>query len=82
MPCLPRVSASIDTRSKVSIRRSCEREHFAVTPEIRRVLTENRKPAYFTADYRTYQYQSQPLSPALRQSLLDDLELSDRDKAG
>src|SRR5438105_9410751 len=31
--CLPGVSASIGTRSKVSIRRLCEREHFAVTPE-------------------------------------------------
>jgi hypothetical protein len=54
---------------------------FAVTPEVRRGLGESRKPAYFTADYRTYQYQSQPLSPALRQSLLDDLQLSDRDRS-
>jgi hypothetical protein len=53
---------------------------FAVTPEVRQALGESRKPAYFTADYRTYQYQSQPLNPALRQSLLDDLQLSDRDR--
>jgi len=52
---------------------------FAVNPEVRKALGDPRKPAYFAADYRTYQYQSQPLSPALRQSLLDDLQLSDRD---
>jgi hypothetical protein len=53
---------------------------FAVTPEVRKALGDQRKPAYFAADYRTYQYQSQPLGPALRQSLLDDLQLSDRDQ--
>src|SRR5437660_7142369 len=55
---------------------------FAVAGDVRAALAEAQRPAYFAADYHTYQYRSQPLSPALRQSLLDDLEMSDRDRAG
>jgi hypothetical protein len=53
---------------------------FAVAGETRRALMDGRKPAYFAADYRTYQHQSAPLSDAVRRSLVDDLELSDRDR--
>jgi Protein of unknown function (DUF3501) len=53
---------------------------FALSAEARQALADQRRPAYFAADYRTYRHQSQPLSPALRQSLLDDLEMSDRDR--
>jgi hypothetical protein len=51
---------------------------FAVTNAIRRGLTDGRVPAFFAVEYRTYQHRSSPLSDAVRQSLLDDLELSDR----
>jgi hypothetical protein len=54
---------------------------FSVTGNVRRELAEARTPAYLTAEYRTYQHQSASLSDAMRRSLLDDLELSDRDRA-
>ncbi len=47
----------------------------------RRELAGGRAPAYFLAGYRSYRHQSAPLSDAVRRSLLDDLELSDRDRA-
>ena len=53
----------------------------AVPPGVRHRLTEYRKPAYFEVNYRDYVHQSHPLSEATRQSLMDDLELSDRDRA-
>ena len=51
-----------------------------VPPGVRHRLTEYRKPAYFEVNYRDYVHQSHPLSEAMRQSLMDDLELSDRDR--
>jgi hypothetical protein len=51
---------------------------FTVAGEARRTLAAGRVPALFAADYQTYQHQSAPLSDAVRRSLLDDLELSDR----
>jgi hypothetical protein len=53
---------------------------FEVPPDARATLADAKSAAYLTADYRTYQHQSQPLGPALRQSLVDDLQLSDRDR--
>jgi hypothetical protein len=53
---------------------------FTVAGEARRALAAGRVPALFAANYQTYQHQSAPLSDAVRRSLLDDLELSDRDR--
>jgi Protein of unknown function (DUF3501) len=54
---------------------------FAVSDEARSALADNRRPCHIAADYRTYQHQSPSLTDQVRGSLLDDLELSDRDKA-
>jgi hypothetical protein len=51
-----------------------------ITGDARRALADRRTPAWFAVDYRAYQHQSSPLSEAVRRSLLDDLELSDRDR--
>jgi len=53
---------------------------FAVCAEGRRLLADFEQPAHFGFDNGTYQHQSAPLSEDLRQSLLDDLALSDRDE--
>ena len=45
----------------------------------RQVLGSFRLPAWCEIAHASYQHQSQPLSEDLRQSLLDDLELSDKD---
>jgi uncharacterized protein DUF3501 len=45
----------------------------------RRLLADGRNSACFEAHYENYRHHSQPLSDDVRQSLLDDLELSDRD---
>ena len=44
-------------------------------------LADRRKTASMIADHRDYSHQSGPLSETVRQSLLDDLTLSDRDRA-
>jgi hypothetical protein len=54
---------------------------FTVSPSLRTALGDNRKSAFVSADYRDYQHRSAPLSDLVRRSLLDDLELSDRDRA-
>jgi hypothetical protein len=54
---------------------------FTVAGAARRALADRRTPAVLAVDYKTYQHQSAPLSDAVRRSLLDDLELSDRDRA-
>ena len=51
---------------------------FAIPPESRGSLTRFAVPAYFRFDNGRYQHASAPLSEELRQSLVDDLELSDR----
>jgi Protein of unknown function (DUF3501) len=52
---------------------------FAVEGRLRLALADFRRPARFEADYKTYRHDSPPLSDEVRQSLLDDLDLSDRD---
>jgi hypothetical protein len=54
---------------------------FAVTADVRRALADGREPVFFAVEHKTYQHRSALLSEALRRSLLDDLELSDRDRA-
>jgi hypothetical protein len=54
---------------------------FAVAGGTRRALADGRTPVFIAVAYKTYQHQSAPLSDAIRRSLLDDLELSDRDRA-
>jgi hypothetical protein len=51
-----------------------------LTPQVRERLADFQLPAMFRFDNDTYQHQSGPLSDELRQSLLDDLALSDRDE--
>jgi hypothetical protein len=46
----------------------------------RRALADFRRPAYFEIDHATYRHESPPLTEEVRQSLLDDLLLSDRDE--
>jgi hypothetical protein len=52
---------------------------FSVNDEARRLLADFRRPARFTVCRPNYQHDSPPLSEEVRQSLLDDLQLSDRD---
>jgi hypothetical protein len=52
-----------------------------VPPAIRHRLTDPGKPAYFEVVYNGYEHESHPLNEAVRRSLFDDLELSDRDRA-
>ncbi len=54
---------------------------FVVDAACRKRLADFRKPAYVEVNLPTYQHQGPPLSDEVRQSLLDDLELSDRDAA-
>jgi hypothetical protein len=53
---------------------------FHFQPEARAPLADLSVPAYFAFDNGLYQHQSAPLNDDLRQSLVDDLELSDRDE--
>jgi hypothetical protein len=46
----------------------------------RRLLADFRQPAYFAATLHHYRHESAPLADDVRQSLLDDLERSDRDR--
>ncbi|MCI0683882.1 MAG: DUF3501 family protein [Gemmataceae bacterium] len=52
---------------------------FAIEPAYRLTLADVDAPAHFEFDNGIYQHRSAELSDDLRQSLLDDLELSDRD---
>jgi len=52
---------------------------FAIDPSYRLALADLETPACFAFDNGVYRHQSDELSDDLRQSLLDDLELSDRD---
>ena len=45
----------------------------------RRLLADFRQPAVFAITYSTYRHASAPLSDEIRQSLLDDLKMSERD---
>jgi hypothetical protein len=52
-----------------------------LTGEARAALADSLRPAFMAAEYRTYKHRSPALSDLVRRSLLDDLELSDRDRA-
>jgi hypothetical protein len=52
---------------------------FTLDESARRLLKNFRQPAYCEIAHESYQYASQPLSEDLRQSLAEDLDLSDRD---
>jgi Protein of unknown function (DUF3501) len=54
---------------------------FVVDGPARIGLADRRTTACVAVDYRDYRRQSGPLSDSVRQSLLDDLALSDRDRA-
>ena len=54
---------------------------FLVPFEARKQLTNPSQRAHFAFDNQTYQHKSPFLTEDFRQSLLDDLTLSDRDAA-
>jgi hypothetical protein len=54
---------------------------FALDGAQRAALADRRQPAVLVADHEDYQHHSGPLSETVRQSLLDDLALSDRERA-
>jgi hypothetical protein len=53
---------------------------FALGADARCLLANFRKPALFEVVHEAYRNDSAPLSEDIRQSLLDDLVLSDRDE--
>jgi hypothetical protein len=55
--------------------------HFTLDDQERQRLRDWHCPVYIEAALPTYRYDSAPLSEEVRQSLLEDLELSDRDAA-
>jgi hypothetical protein len=64
--------------------RCCGTAHwvqFAVDEAGRKHLADLRKPAYVEVTLPSYRHQSPPLPDEVRQSLVEDLELSDRDAA-
>jgi hypothetical protein len=54
---------------------------FVLDVKARRLLADFRRPAYFALTRPHYTHDSPPLSDDVRQSLLEDLEASDRDRA-
>src|SRR5579883_1419500 len=52
---------------------------FRVDEPLRPLLADLRRPAYFEVSHDSYQHESPLLSEDVRQSLLDDLGLSDKD---
>jgi hypothetical protein len=52
---------------------------FVVDAPGRRLLGDFRQPAWFAVTLPAYRHESAPLGNEVRQSLLDDLDLSDRD---
>jgi hypothetical protein len=52
---------------------------FVIDAAGRRLLADFRQPAFFAIEHPNYPHQSPPLSDDVRQSLLEDLEMSDRD---
>ncbi len=53
--------------------------HFPMSSEARKHLRNLQQRAYFSFENETYRHKSPVLSDDFRQSLLDDLQLSDRD---
>ncbi len=54
---------------------------FIIDSKARRTLADFHYPADVSLTHGAYRHESAPLSDEVRQSLLDDLELSDRDSA-
>jgi hypothetical protein len=54
---------------------------FTVNGDARAALADNLRPVFIAAEYQTYQHRSPTLSEPVRLSLIDDLDLSDRDGA-
>jgi hypothetical protein len=54
---------------------------FVLDPAGRRLLADVRQPAYFTVTLPAYRHAGDRLTDEVRQSLLEDLALSDRDAA-
>lgn len=52
---------------------------FTIGNDARKLLADPRIPGRFECSYPPYRHRSAPLSEEVRQSLLDDLQLSDRD---
>jgi hypothetical protein len=52
---------------------------FILDDQARRLLADLHQPAYFAVSLPRYRHESAPLSEEVRQSLVDDLHLSDRD---
>ena len=53
---------------------------FTMDSDARKLLADPRLPARFESLYSPYPHRSAPLGEEVRQSLLDDLQLSDRDE--
>ncbi len=53
---------------------------FGISERARKLLPQLQLPAHFQIKHPGYEHGSPPLSEEVRQSLLDDLELSDRDQ--
>lgn len=53
---------------------------FALDAVARRLLVERRPPAAFEIAHPAYRHKSAPLSDEVRQSLVEDLQMSDRDR--
>jgi hypothetical protein len=53
---------------------------FHIDPDMRKALANFSQRAFFSFANETYRHQSDPLSDDFRESLLDDLTLSDRDE--
>jgi hypothetical protein len=54
---------------------------FQISGEMRSALGDSRRAAFIEIAHETYQHRSAPLTDRVRRSLMDDLELSDRDRA-
>ena len=54
---------------------------FALDASTRQLLADFHQPARFVVSLPTYPHESGPLCDEIRQSLLDDLALSDRERA-
>lgn len=52
---------------------------FPVDDTTRQALADRQRPTYFAITHESYQHESPPLGEDVRQSLLDDLKLSDKD---
>jgi len=86
--CLRLVAGNVFTAARLATCRPEDRcagaAHWitlTLSGEARAALADSLRPAFMAADYRTYKHRSPALSDLVRRSLVDDLELSDRDRA-